>query len=153
VQKIGIGLGVLAILVAASALFYGLMTHPVFTAGLRDVAIIVLALVTIITTLLLAVLLFQLQSLMVMLRDEVQPILRSINDTTGTVRGTTTFVSDAVISPVIEVAGYASGLRQAFRAAVRGSDNRRKTKPSAPDITTGGAELPSPERQRDEPSG
>lgn len=144
-QKIGIGFGILAIVVAVSALFFGLMTHPYFTAVLRDVAIIVLAVVTIITTLLLAVLLFQLQSLMVLLRDEVQPILRSINETTGTVRGTTTFVSDAVVSPVIQVAGYASGVRQAFRTAFRGSDGRGKTRPSAQDIGAKNAELASME--------
>lgn len=120
-QKIGIVLGVLVIIAAIIAVFYGLMTHPAFTAGLRDVAIIVLAMVTMITSILLAVLLFQLQSLIVLLRDEIQPILKSINQTTGTVRGTATFVSDAVVTPVIQVAGYISGVKTAFKTLFGGS--------------------------------
>jgi hypothetical protein len=113
---VGIVLGALLVLVILISIFFGLMTHPRFTAGLRDVAIIVLALVTMITSILLAILLYQLQSLTVLLRDEIQPILESINQTTSTVRGTTTFVSDTVVSPVIKVAGYVSGVRQASRA-------------------------------------
>jgi hypothetical protein len=124
-QTMGIILGVLVFVIVISALFYGLMTHPVFTAGLRDVAIIVLALVTMITSVLLAVLLFQLQSLIVLLRDEIQPILQSINQTTGTVRGTATFVSDAVVSPMIEVAGYVSGVQKAFKTLFGGSGEQR----------------------------
>jgi hypothetical protein len=77
-----------------------------------------------ITSILLAVLLFQLQSLTVLLRDEIQPILESINQTTSTVRGTTTFVSDTVVSPVIKVAGYVSGVRQASRVLFGGSGKR-----------------------------
>ena len=129
-QKVGIGLGVLAIVVVISALFYGLMTHPAFTAGLRDVSIIVLALVTMITSVLLAILLFQLQSLTVLLRDEIQPILQSINQTTGTVRGTATFVSDAVVTPMIQVAGYVSGVREAFRTLFGGSGGKRASSQS-----------------------
>ena len=124
-QTIGIILGVLVLVIVISLLFYGLMTHPVFTAGLRDVAIIVLALVTMITSVLLAILLFQLQSLIVLLRDENQPILLSINQTTGTVRGTATFVSDAVVSPMIEVAGYVSGVQKALKILFGGSGGER----------------------------
>ncbi len=124
-QKVGIGLGALTFVVIIIALFYGLMTHPAFTAGLRDVAIIVLALVTMITSVLLAILLFQLQSLTSLLRDEIQPILQSINQTTGTVRGTATFVSDAVVTPMIQVAGYVSGVREAFRTLFGGSGSKR----------------------------
>jgi len=137
-QKIGIILGVLVFVLVISALFYGLMTHPAFTAGLRDVAIIVLALVTMITSVLLAVLLFQLQSLIVLLRDEIQPILQSINQTTGTVRGTATFVSDAVVSPMIEVAGYVSGVQKALKTLFGGSGGQRASSQAAgrePEVT------------------
>lgn len=124
-KTVGIILGVLAFVFVISTLFYGLVTHPRFTSVLRDVAIIVLALVTMITSILLAVLLFQLQSLIVLLRDEIQPILLSINETTSTVRGTTTFVSDAVVTPVIKVSGYVSGVQQAIKTLFGGSGGTR----------------------------
>lgn len=121
-----IGFILMVVLVVASVL-YGLVSHPVFTAVLRDISIIALAMVTAITSIFLAILLFQLQSLIVLLRDEVQPILESINETTGTVRGTTTFVSDAVITPIIQVSSYVSGFRQTFALLLGGSGKRDKT--------------------------
>ena len=89
---------------------------------------------TILPPALLAILLFQLQSLIVLLRDEVQPILQSINETTGTVRGTTTFVSDAVVNPVIEVAGYVAGVRTTISTLFRGPRRQSTTvKTAQPD--------------------
>jgi hypothetical protein len=123
-RTILIVVGILLVVAAISAIFVGLATHPNFTAVLRDISIIVLALTTAITTIFLIILLFQLQSLIVLLRDEVQPILESLNDTAGTVRGTTRFVSDSVVSPVIEVAGYAAAVRATLSAILGGS--RRK---------------------------
>jgi hypothetical protein len=123
-KTVGMIVAVLVLILIGSAVFYGLATHPRFTAVLRDISIIVLALVTMITSVLLAVLLFQLQSLIVLLRDEVQPILESINETAGTVRGTTTFVSDSVVSPAIEVAGYISGVSTSLRTLFKGPSSR-----------------------------
>jgi len=103
---------IFAILIAA---FYGLATHPLATAVLRDIAIIVLAFVTIVVGVFLAILIFQLQSLIVLLRDEIQPILQSANETANTVRGTTTFVTEAVVSPMISAASYVAAVRQTLR--------------------------------------
>jgi hypothetical protein len=127
-RTIGIILVALVIVAVIGLMFFGLMTHPVFTTRLRDIAIIVLALVTMITSIFLAILLFQLQSLIVLLRDEVQPILQSINETTGTVRGTTTFVSDVVVSPMIEIAGYVAGVSTTIKTLF-GGPTRTRTSP------------------------
>jgi hypothetical protein len=113
---------ILAILLAGG---YALLTHPIFTAGLRDISIIVLALVSVVIGLFLVVLIFQLQSLIALLREEVGPILESANQTANTVRGTTTFVSDAVVTPMINVASYASGVRHTIRVLTGGSNRRR----------------------------
>ena len=94
-------------------------------ATVRDISIIVLALETIVIGVLLAVLLIQVVRLIRMLREEVVPILRSTQETLGTVRGTATFVSDKVIQPVVKVSSVTAGVRQAVRTLVnRGS--RRK---------------------------
>jgi hypothetical protein len=79
----------------------------------RDIAIIVLALETIMIGVLLAVLVIQVIRLVKLLREEVMPILRSTQETASTVRGTATFVSDRVIQPVVKISSYTSGVRRA----------------------------------------
>jgi hypothetical protein len=110
----------LAIVVLAilTALGYGMLTHPRLTATLRDISIISLALVSTIIGLFLVILVFQVQSLIVLLRDEIEPLLRSANETIGTVRGTANFLSDSVVNPVISAASYVSLVRETLRALV-----------------------------------
>jgi acyl-CoA synthetase (AMP-forming)/AMP-acid ligase II len=124
---------VVAFLFLAGYGFFSLVTQP--TAGvvvvmsvMRDFSIIILALVTIVIGAFLAVLMWQLQSLTVLLRDEIKPILESANETASTVRGTTTFVSDAVVTPMINAASYVTAVR-AFTVGSRrkaGRPQRRK---------------------------
>lgn len=118
-----VALGVVIVAVI-TALLYGLVSHPRFTAVIRDISIIALALVTTIIGLFLIILIFQLQSLIALLRDEIRPILDSANQTAGTVRGTTTFLSDAVIKPMINVVSVASAVGQTVRTLTGGK--RRK---------------------------
>jgi hypothetical protein len=123
-RTIGIVIIALVILGIMGLAGYGLVTHPSFTAALRDISIIVLALVTIVIGAFLAILIFQLQSLTALLRDEIKPILEAANDTASTVRGTTTFISDAVVTPVITAASYASAVRQTIKT-LTGSPKRK----------------------------
>ena len=79
----------------------------------RDIAIIVLALESIVIGLLLAVLVIQVIRLVKLLREEVLPILNSTQETVGTVRGTADFVSDHLVQPMVKASSYAAGARQA----------------------------------------
>jgi len=88
-------------------------------ATARDVAIIILALESIIIGALLVVLIIQIQALVRLLNEEIRPILDSVNETASTVRGTTTFVSDTVVSPVMRVAGLVSALRRVVDVLTR----------------------------------
>jgi hypothetical protein len=126
-RTIGIVVAVLVVLAIISAIGYGMVSHPPLTAVLRDISIIVLALVTIVIGAFLAILIFQLQSLMALLRDEIKPILESANDTANTVRGTTTFVSDAVVTPMITVASYASAVRQTIKTFATNPSRKKRT--------------------------
>lgn len=122
---------VVAVLFLTGYGFFSLATQPteevvVVMSVMRDFSIIILALVTIVIGAFLAVLMFQLQSLTVLLRDEIKPILESANETASTVRGTTTFVSDAVVTPMINAASYVTAVRETVRAFTVGS--RRKTR-------------------------
>lgn len=118
---------VLAVFAAGS---YGLVTHPKFAATLRDLSIIALALVSIVIGLFLAILIFQMQSLIALLRDEIKPILESANQTVSTVRGTTSFLSDALVHPMIAAASYASAVRQTVRALAGGRRKKHAGKSS-----------------------
>lgn len=131
-RNIGIGLVVLLVIAAIGAALYGLATHPLLTAVIRDIFIIVLALVTIVIGLFLVILVFQLQSLIVLLRDEIKPILNSTNQTVRTVRGTTTFVSDSLVKPMIGTASLTAGFLGGLRAlAGTGRQKRRRKGPQA----------------------
>jgi hypothetical protein len=80
----------------------------------RDIAIIIVALESIIINILMAILVIQIIRLIRLLREEV-PIIRSTQETLGTVRGTATFVSDHVVHPVVKVNSYAAGVRRGVR--------------------------------------
>jgi hypothetical protein len=80
----------------------------------RDIAIILLALESIVVLALLSILTIQVMRLVRLLREEVMPILRSTQDTVTTVRGTTDFMTDHLVQPVVKVTSYAAGAREAI---------------------------------------
>ena len=82
---------------------------------LRDAAIVFVAFETLIIGVLLIMLMLQVQSLIVLLRDEIGPMLEAANDTLANVRGTTRFVSHNVVSPMVKWSGYLAGLRRIVR--------------------------------------
>ena len=124
-RTVAIVVVVLIVLALVGLAVWGMASHPLLTAVIRDISIIVLALVTIVIGLFLVILIFQLQSLIVLLRDEVKPILESANQTASTVRGTTTFVSDSVVKPMIEAASFAAGVGRTIRV-LTGSDQKKQ---------------------------
>lgn len=79
---------------------------------LRDAAIVFVAFETLLIGVLLIILTLQVQSLVVLLRDEIKPMLEAANETLATVRGTAQFVSHNVVSPVMKWSGYLAGLRR-----------------------------------------
>ena len=81
----------------------------------RDVAIVLLALETLVIGALLAITLLQIRSLVRILREEIMPMLQSANDTVATVKGTTRFVSDQVVDPIIRISSVSAGTLQALR--------------------------------------
>ncbi len=81
-------------------------------AAVRDVAIIALALESIIVGVLLAVLLWQVRGLTKLLQDEVKPILDDARETAGTVKGTTKLVSETIVTPAVQVSSFVTGVRR-----------------------------------------
>jgi amino acid permease len=85
------------------------MTLP----AVRDMAIIILAIESIVIGILLMLLLWQLRSLTVLLQEQIKPMLDSMQETIGTVKGTTSLVSETIVSPAIQISGMVAGLRRA----------------------------------------
>jgi len=86
----------------------------------RDIAIIVLALESLVIGFLLILLAIQIRGLAKMLEEEVKPILDSAQETVSTVRGTTSFVSDTLIVPLVRAASFATALSKVIGVLRRG---------------------------------
>jgi len=114
------------IMIAGAVLFVAFLVvvivlmakFPAVTVVVRDIAIVFVAVTTFLMGLAMILLIFQIQVLIQVLRDEIQPLLQSVNDTASTVRGTTAFVSHNVVSPIIKWAGFSAGMRQVLADAV-----------------------------------
>ena len=100
---------------------------PGWVETVRDIAIIVLALESIIIGALLVVLVLQTQRLVRLLREEIKPILLSANETVGTVRGTTHFVSETIVSPAIQVWSYGAAARQVLSLILGRRTGKKKS--------------------------
>jgi hypothetical protein len=85
----------------------------------RDLAIVLLAVESLVIGIVLIVLILEVRSLARLLRDEIKPILNSADETVRTVRGTTTFVSENLITPVVRLSSLATGVAQAMRILMR----------------------------------
>lgn len=108
---IGGGLLFLGLIGAA---IYGLTRDPATTANIRDIFIIFLAFESLIIGVALVVLIVQVAGLINLLRNEIQPILKTTHETVNTLRGTTEFLSENLVEPVIKLNGYLAGLRRLF---------------------------------------
>jgi hypothetical protein len=112
---IAAAIGFLLILVVAIVL---MAANPGATEVIRDIAIVFVAVETFLIGLAMILLIFQIQVLIQVLRDEIQPLLRSVNDTASTVRGTTEFVSHSMVTPIIKASGFLAGMRRVLSDAV-----------------------------------
>jgi hypothetical protein len=102
---------VLALLVWAVV---ALSSNPAAAANVRDIFIIFMALESLLVGAALVVLIIQLASLINLLQNEVKPILKSTNETVNTLRGTSAFLSENLVEPVIKLNSYLAGLKKLF---------------------------------------
>ncbi|NJD57808.1 MAG: hypothetical protein C3F13_10055 [Anaerolineales bacterium] len=72
-------------------------------ARLRDISIILMAIESIVISLALVILIVQIARLTNLIENEVKPILDSTNETVSNLRGTTKFLSDNLVEPVIKL--------------------------------------------------
>lgn len=122
-HKIAIGVGAVLITAVLALVLWLMLTHPVVTAAITDISIIVLALVVLVMNVFLIVMMWQIIRLIDFLLFELKPVLESLQETTSTVRGTATFVSDEVSSPIIGVSAKAAGLKGSLRFVINSLRN------------------------------
>lgn len=113
-------IGVIVLIILGIALAVGILflasNYAAQLEAVRDVFIIALALESCVFGVVLMLMLIMLIRLVNTVEFEIKPILEQTNETIGTVRGTTNFVSKNVINPVVKTQSYVAGVRQGIRA-------------------------------------
>lgn len=129
-QKKGLIIAVvvfIVILIATGLGIWILLQPTTDTAKIRDVFIIFMALQSLLTGLTLVVLMVQLARLINLLNNEIKPILDSTNTTISNLRGTTIFLSDNLVEPVIKLNEYMAGFSQLISVIGLGKKARRSS--------------------------
>jgi hypothetical protein len=113
-------IGIVVLILLALAFIFGIVllakNYPNQLAAVRDVFIIALALESCVFGVVLLLMLVMLIRLVNTVEFEIKPILRQTNETIGTVRGTTNFVSQNVVRPTVRVKSYIAGFRGGFKS-------------------------------------
>jgi hypothetical protein len=111
---------------AALILLFTLTTIGLYLLGddtqsalerLRDIAVIYIVFMSLVLVVLMGGITAALIFLILQIRDQVIPLLRETNATLHRVRGTTEFVSEEAVRPIITVAGKAAQLKAMIRVA------------------------------------
>jgi hypothetical protein len=107
-----ISIGAVVVLLIIAAVFVLLVQPTTPTDKIRDVFIIFMALESLIIGVALTVLVVQIASLINLLNNEIKPMLAATNETISTLRGTTQFLSENLVEPVVKLNSYIAGLQK-----------------------------------------
>jgi hypothetical protein len=110
----GIIIGGILFLTGIIVAVYLLLQPGSPTGTIRDIFIIFMAFESLIIGAALVVLIIQIASLINLLQNEVKPILKSTSETVNTLRGTTEFLSENLVEPVIKLNSSIAGMRRFF---------------------------------------
>lgn len=109
----GAVLGVVVLILAGVAV-WAMLRNPAQTETIRDVVIVFMAAEALLIGLALVLLLVQLARLTALLQNEIRPILLSTQETLDTVRGTTAFLGNNLVDPVIKANSSLAAVRRAL---------------------------------------
>jgi hypothetical protein len=104
--------GVILVALIAASVFFLFKASPAVTTQIRDIFIIFLALEFMVLGVAVVILLIQLAKLVNLLQNEVKPILDATSETINTLKGTTDFLSENLVDPVIKLNGYMAGFKK-----------------------------------------
>ena len=91
-----------------------MVNNPDQTEIIRDIVIIFMAVESSLIGIVMIILITQLARLTAMLQNEIKPILDSTNETLNTLRGTTAFLSNNLVDPVVKANSVITALRRAI---------------------------------------
>jgi len=117
-RKILIGVGVVVFLALLAFVLWYMFTHPVFAEVATNISIIVLALVVLVMNIFLIYMLWQIIRLIDFLLFELKPVLESLQETSNTVRGTASFVTEEVSSPIIDASAKTARVKGSLRFVI-----------------------------------
>ncbi len=104
--------GVLFLTLIILAIVFLLNTSGETTGKIRDIFIIFMALESLLIGVALIVLIAQISRLVNLLQNEIQPMLEATNETINNLRGTSEFLGENLVEPVIKLNSYLAGLRR-----------------------------------------
>jgi hypothetical protein len=111
---IGGGVLLVLVLILAGVAVWAMLRNPEQTETIRDVVIVFMAAEALLIGLALVLLIVQLARLTALLQNEIRPILMSTQETLDTVRGTTTFLGNNLVDPVIKANSSLAAVRRAL---------------------------------------
>ncbi len=107
---------VVTVIVLVGLFIWGLVSlvlaEPEQTAKVRDIFIIIMAFESLVIGAALIILIIQIASLMNLLQNEIKPIMDATNQTVNTLRGTTAFLSENMVEPVVKLNASLAGLQR-----------------------------------------
>jgi len=107
---------IIAVVILVGLFIWGLVSlivaEPTQTAKVRDIFIIIMAFESLVIGAALVILIIQIASLINLLQNEIKPIMDATNETVNTLRGTTAFLSENMIEPVVKLNTSLAGLQR-----------------------------------------
>ncbi len=110
--------GVIVLALIIGLLYWGDEGPP--TVRLRDISIIFISLFSVIATILMAAIVGAVLWLVFTVRDKVVPLLETLTETATRVKGTTEFMSEQAVQPVIQAASAFAKFRAVTKVATGG---------------------------------
>ncbi len=111
-QKAVIIIGALLLLALIITGLVFLLQPGTDTARVRDIFIIFMALEFLLIGCVMIILIIQIARLTLLLQNEITPILESTSETANTLRGTTVFLSEHLVEPVLKLNEYLAGMNR-----------------------------------------
>jgi len=107
---LAVGAGLLLALIGFGLIM--LLQPGTDTGKIRDIFIIFMALEFLLIGIVMIILIIQLARLTLLLQNEISPILESTQETANTLRGTTVFLSEHLVEPVMKMNQYLAGMNR-----------------------------------------
>lgn len=106
-------IGIFVGLVLLSIVVVILISQPSVDSGrVRDIFLILMVLVSFVVSVCLIILLIQVALLVNLLNNEIRPVLANLIDSVNDLKGTTAFLSENLVEPVIKLNEYLAGFKR-----------------------------------------